>query len=110
MQSIDEKTVQTEKYVPASSLKEMTLTSEQMFQLAKENICDSFMDSMVQVATKNGAMSYSAKLFANMDPLLMAEIGQRFKDLGYLVQLSEAQKSDVVGQDFIVMTINWKNA
>lgn len=98
-----------DQLVDAKTLREMTLTPAELFQIAKENTCTSFMTNMVDRATKLGQKFYQAQVLANADETLVNEIAKTFTDLGYVVHLSEVVRGEVSGQDTKVMTISWED-
>ena len=119
MKNINDQTVDEvqNRYIDAKTLKNMTLTQEELYQIQKENICDNLMSSMVSVATKNGQSFYAANLLTSMQERLMNDLTSHFTDLGYKVQLSEAlshkgknQQGEVVEQEYKVMTLSWNEA
>ena len=111
MESLNDQTPSIEdQYVSAEVLKEMTLSQEELFEIATKNICDSIMSSMVSVATKNGANFYGAQLLASMKDDMNQRIVETFENLGYETQMSELQTSPQTGQKYKVLTISWKNA
>jgi hypothetical protein len=98
----------TTELVDAQTLKEMTLTQEELFEIVKENTVNAFMTSMVDKATKQGAKFYEAQILANADKQLVDTISKTFINLGYKVFLSEVQPGSQSGQDTRVLTISWE--
>lgn len=94
------------KLVPASELKAMTVSKEDLFKRQKESVLDSVMSSMVTVATDQGALGYSATLNSQFDAGLLAEIVTEFKALGYVVT-TEAKTDAKLGA-LILLDISWK--
>jgi hypothetical protein len=91
--------------VPAQTLREMTISQAVISKRQKDSIMDSFMSSMVRIATEQGGNGYSAKLQPTFDPTLLAEISNEFQTLGYTVT-TEQQVDPTVGP-FLLMTISW---
>lgn len=114
MKSInDTNEIDVGEYVDAKTLQEMTLSPEDLFQIQKDNICKTIMDSMVGQATKNGNMFYSTNLLETMDSRLREEIVEKFESLGYIVKVSEVletqQQTDKGVQKFVyrMITLSW---
>lgn len=97
-----------DNYLDAQSLRDITLTKDQLFSIAKKNICDSIMGSMVDVATKQGRSFYSTNILAAMDKSLLDEIMESFKNLNYKVELSEVVSDKKTGQEYRVLTVDWR--
>ena len=95
------------KLVPASELKAMTVSKEDLFKRQKESIIDSVMSSMITVATEQGALGYRAQLHAAFDKGLLAEISQEFTGLGYSVQVEETPATGPMPAS-LTLDINWK--
>lgn len=100
-----------EKLVDAQTLREMTVTKEELFTRQRDNVLDAIMSSMTGVASSKGDFSYSASLTPNFDAKLLAEIVGKFETLGYKVA-SEARtlpknQDGSDGQAYISLTISW---
>ena len=104
-----------DKFITAESLRELTLTPEQLFEIQKSNLCDTLMESMVGVATKNGDYSYTTNLLEAMSERLRNEIVEKFQELGYTVELSQKLQTEQQTQrgvqkiEYRILTINWKS-
>jgi len=96
-----------EQLVDAETLRNMTLTQEELFNIAKENTCTSFMMSMVDAATKRGQKFYQAQVLAAADKTLIDEVAKVFTDLKYTVTLSDIVQGQA-NQDVRIMTISWE--
>lgn len=117
MQSINDaqenEVAERDMFIRAEDLRDITLTPEQLFEIQKNNLCETLMESMVKVATKNGAHVYASNLLEAMDEKLRNEIVDHFKDLGYDVILSEKLTTKQQTQqgvkeiDYRVLSIGW---
>jgi hypothetical protein len=98
-------------YVDAQSLREITLTPEQLFENKKKNVCDGLMETMVKMATTQGKNFYAVNLFEDFytDEKLVKEIIEVFSDLGYNVNLSEPMQNKEVGpKSFKMLVVDWR--
>jgi len=77
--------------VTAEELRDMTITKEEMYARDKANIIQSFMSSMVSNANSNGVFVYSANLSPAFDPILLEDIKSEFTNIGYEVEVEEAE-------------------
>ena len=110
MQSVSDgtKPADLDELVPASELREITATPEDLFDKKKMDMLTSLMSSMVGVATQNGSHSYAAQMTADMDTTVLDAVQQELRDLGYQVSY-EPSKFKMQGQemDIILFKINW---
>lgn len=108
MQELKDASVEREDtFLTAEAMRDLTLTTEELFEMAKENITNSIMESMVGVATKNGQMFYATNILSAMDTKLRDEVMQRFTDLGYKVSLSKELNHKESGQAYKVLSVSW---
>lgn len=96
-----------DKFLSADDMRSITLTPEQLFEIQKTNICDSIMDSMVGVASKNGQHFYATNMLVTIDNDLRNAIIKRFEDLNYKVRLSEKVLHKETNQEYQVLTVSW---
>lgn len=94
-----------EKLVDAQTLREMTITKEELFNRQKDNVLDAIMSSMTGVASSKGDFQYQAQLTPQFDTKLLAEIVKKFEDLGYKVT-SEAKNQEAIGA-YVALSISW---
>ena len=100
-------------FIRAEDLRNITLTPEQLFQIQKENLCNTLMESMVKVATKNGSHVYASNILEAMDERLRNELVEFFKELGYDVALSDKITTEQQTQngvqkiEYRVLSIGW---
>jgi hypothetical protein len=100
-------------FIRAQDLRDITLTPEQLFEIQKNNLCETIMESMVKVATKNGAHVYASNILESMDDRLRTEIVDHFKSLDYDVILSEKMSTKQQTQqgvkeiEYRVISIGW---
>lgn len=94
-------------FVRAEELRSITLSKEELLEIAKNNISENLMSSMVDAATKNGQMFYAANILASMDEGLRDDVLNVFKDLGYTTHLSEVISGQKTGQPYRVLSISW---
>lgn len=110
MQSINEQTgtpqTQELELVSADTLRDMTITPEELFDKQKQEILVSLMSSMVSVATQNGASEYAANLHPQFDPKLLEDIKTQLGSLGYTTE-SRKESAENLGE-FISLVVSWK--
>lgn len=100
-----------EKLVDAQTLREMTITKEELFNRQRDNVLDAIMSSMTGVASTKGDSQYVAQLTPQFDAKLLAEVVAKFEALGYKVT-NEARtlpdnQDGSKGQSYIALTISW---
>lgn len=103
MQSIGNEN--TEQLVTAQALREMTVTKDVLFERQKASLLDTFMSSMVKIATEQGGNAYGANLHAQFDPVLLVSITDKLKELGYNTTVES--KSDPKMGNFITLAVSW---
>lgn len=106
MQSATQATdAQETNLIPATQLREMTITKEELAKRQKNSVLENVMHSMVQAASQSAQTQYGARLNPQFDPTLLEEIVTELQTLGYTVT-KESKEADGIGA-FIQLNINW---
>ncbi len=91
--------------VSAEAMREMTISKEVLFEQQKNQVLDTFMSSMVRIASEQGNNLYNANLNPQFDPTMLGSITTQLTDLGYVVEV-ETKTQEKLGS-YISMTIKW---
>lgn len=91
--------------VTADSLREMTITKEELFERQKSSVLDALMSSMTRIASEQGGRSYVANLNPQFDVNLLNSITQTLQGLGYVVTTESKQDANI--GNFTSLTISW---
>lgn len=94
--------------VNADTLRDMTITKEDLLTRQKADILQSLMSSMVSIASNNGGFEYSANLNPLFDLNLLSDIRKELEALNYIVSTS-TEKTEGMGE-FISLTVSWEDA
>jgi hypothetical protein len=92
--------------VTAEVLREMTITKEDLLKRQKESVLEALMSSMVRLASEQGSTSYSANLHPQFDSVILVQIVDTLKSLGYTV-VTEKAKEENTDQEIIRLVVTW---
>lgn len=98
---------QPDNLVTAEVLREMTITKETVLERQKASVLDSLMSSMVRLASENGAKVYKANLNPQFDAVMLTQIIDTLKGLGYKVETTKTQEENTK-QEVILLSISWE--
>ena len=112
MDNINDQTAEDDavagQLIDAEALRDITLSREELYSIAKTNFCETLMSSMVGVATKNGSSFYAAQLLDQLDETLRDDIISVFDNLGYKTSLSEPIYLQEAKQNVRTLTVSWE--
>jgi len=91
--------------VDAESLRDMTISKEDLFLNQKNGILDQIMTSMVSQATINGGFVFSTQLNPQFDRKMLDEIEGELKTLNYKTEIKDGEFQD---QKVILLHISWE--
>lgn len=91
--------------VDAKSLREMTVSKEDLYSRQRTNVLESIMEAMVKTASEQGNNTFDARLQPNFDPTLLNDIVTELKGLGYETSVNEIE-NPAVGK-YISLLISW---
>jgi len=91
--------------VDADTLRDMTLTKQELFDKQKGEVTNSIMSSMISHATTNGGHAYSVQLNSKFDRELLNDIISEFNSLGYK---TETEDGVLAGDKTLLLHVSWE--
>ena len=91
--------------IPASQLRDMTVTPADIFNKQRVSLLESLMTDMVNVATNQGRSDYTAVLSSSFNPDLLNAIVSALEESGYKV--ANELKTNEGGTSQQSLLISW---
>lgn len=93
----------------AEQLSKITATEEDLFAARLGGLKQSFMETMVKVATQQGKKEYSSSFLKEGTDKLISALEEHFSGLGYTVNLEDKVQKDAQGSevDTVVFSVKW---